>query len=364
MKNTILLVYSGECHKLPPLLTILDALHEEYNLKLISYEKASSRKVLEDTYPDVEFLSKSVRPNEESFSDKVIRHLYFPIRYHKEVKKLIETTPYDLLWVIHEKTLFEFQSFLSKKKYIVSFYELNDHNWSFIQKTQEGVRNAEHVICCEHNRSRIMRVWYKLNYNPSVIPNKPYNHPRQQEMPCPYSDFLKGKKIILYQGHVQRARNIDTLCEALKELSDYTLVVMGGGDKEYIDHLKNNYQNILFIGFVTPPAHLNVTSYAHIGVVKYDHIFLDHTYCAPNKIWEYSGFGIPILANDLPGLEYTIGVAKAGLCVDFDDKKTIMDAIIELDKNYDDYRRNSLLFYDSVDIKEELLKLVKINIDN
>ena len=358
MKKTILLVYSGECHGLPPLLTILDALHDEYNLKLLSYEKATSRKVLENTHPDVEFLSKSVRPDEESFSNKVIRHLYFPIKYHKEVKRLVEITLYDLLWVIHEKTLFEFQSFLSKKKYIVSFYELNDHNWSFIQKTQEGVRNAEHVICCEHNRSRIMRVWYKLPYNPSVIPNKPYNHPRQKELPCPHSDLLKGKKIILYQGHVQRARNIDTLCEALTDLPEFTLVVMGGGDKEYIDHLKQNYKNIIFIGFVTPPRHLNITSYAHIGVVKYDHIFLDHTYCAPNKIWEYSGFGIPILANDLPGLEYTIGVTKAGLCVDFDRKETIKSAILKIDTDYSSFSNKAKEFYNSFDVKKALLLIV------
>lgn len=355
MKKRILLVYSGECHRLPPFLTILDALHEEYQLKVISYETQKRSLALRESYPDVEFLANSIRPDAESFTDKVIRHIYYPITYHREVEKLIASTQYDLLWIIHEKTLLEFQDFLADKKYIVSFYELNDHDWSFVQKTQKGAKNAELVVCCEHNRSRIMRVWYKLSYNPPVIPNKPYLHPRQLEMPCPQSDVLKGKKIILYQGHVQRSRNIDTLCEALKDLPEFTLVVMGGGDKEYIDHLKANYKNIVFIGFVTPPTHLNVTSYAHIGVVKYDHIFLDHTYCAPNKIWEYSGFGIPMLANDLPGLEYTIGAAQAGLCVDFDDVKTIKNAIMELDKNYEQYKANALSFYDSIDIKEKLL---------
>lgn len=358
MKKTILLVYSGECHRLPPFLTILDALHNEYQLKVISYETQKRSVALRKSYPDIEFLSNSIRPDAESITDKVIRHIYYPVNYHREVKKLIEATQYDLLWIIHEKTLLEFQDFLTNRKYIVSFYELNDHDWSIVQKTQKGVRNADLVICCEHNRSRIMRVWYKLSYNPPVIPNKPYLHPRQVEMPCPQSDVLKGKKIILYQGHVQRSRNIDTLCEALKDLPDYTLVVMGGGDKEYIDHLKANYQNIIFIGFVTPPLHLNITSYAHIGVVKYDHIYLDHTYCAPNKIWEYSGFGIPMLANDLPGLEYTIGVAGAAQCVSFDDKDTIKQAIIEIDSHYDKYKNNATKFYNSVDVKELLIDVV------
>ena len=195
MKKTILFIYAGECHKLPPFLAILDALHEEYQLKVLSYETQKQRGLLKSTYHDVEFLSKSIRPDIESFTDKVIRHLYYPIKFHQEGKRIIKNTSYDLLWIIHEHTLLEFQDYLKKRDYIVSFYELNDHDMPFIKKTQTGVRNARKVISCEYNRSCIMRVWYHLNYTPPVVPNKPYNHPREKDMPCELSEQLKGKKI-------------------------------------------------------------------------------------------------------------------------------------------------------------------------
>ena len=357
MKKTILFIYAGECHKLPLFLSILDALHEEYSIKVESYETKNNAEILKEKYPDVEFLSNEIRPRSESFLDKVIRHLYYPIKFHQEVKRKIKNTSYDLLWIIHEHTLLEFQDYLEGRDYIVSFYELNDHDMSFIKKTQKGVRNARKVISCEYNRSCIMRVWYHLNYTPPVVPNKPYNHPREKDMPCELSAQLKGKKIIIFQGYIQRVRNIDKLCEAVSCFPDYNLVLMGGGDDDYIRELKDRYPNTLFTGFIQPPHHLDITSYARIGVVKYDHIFLDHTFCAPNKIWEYSGFGIPTLGNDLPGLEYTVGQAGAGVCVDFDNVEAIKDGIRRIERHYDEYSNNAKKFYESVDL-EKLLKSI------
>jgi len=362
MKKTILFLYSGECYKLPPFLAMLDALHDDYNLKVISYETQKQGDSLRKTYPDVEFLSGSVRPEKESFSDKVIRHLYYPIKFHQEVKKLLKETQYDLLWVVHEHTLLEFQNELEGQKYIVTFYELNDHDMSFITKTQKGAQNAKHVVSCEYNRSCIMRVWYHLNYTPSVISNKPFSHPRQRNIPCEFSEQLKNKKVIIFQGYIQKTRNIDKLCEAVKDMPEYTLVLMGGGDEAYISELKTKYRNLFFTGFVNPPHHLDITSYARIGIVKYDHIYLDHTFCAPNKIWEYSGFGIPTLGNDLPGLEYTIGQAGAGLCVNFDDIEAIKSGIEYIDNHYDVMSNNALKFYDSFDLKASLNNIIKNNL--
>ena len=70
-------------------------------------------------------------------------------------------------------------------------------------------------------------------------------------------------------------------------------------------------------------------------------------YCAPNKIWEYSGFGIPMLANDVPGLKYTVEANNAGICVDMSSVENIKNAIHGIDENYESYSKNSLAFFDS-----------------
>ncbi|KAA6307134.1 hypothetical protein EZS27_041199, partial [termite gut metagenome] len=38
-----------------------------------------------------------------------------------------------------------------------------------------------------------------------------------------------------------------------------------------------------------------------IGIVSYAFDDLNHVFCAPNKTWEYTGFGIPMLGNNAPG---------------------------------------------------------------
>ena len=359
MKKTILFVYSGECHKLPPFLTILDVLHSEYSLKVVSYETIDNQEKLRRTYPDVAFLSALKRPSKLSFVDKVLRHYYYPINFHKEVITLIAKTDYDLLWIIHEKTLVEFRSFLMNLEYVVSCYELADSFPSFRNKEKESLRRAKKVITCEYNRSCIMRVWNELDYTPPVIPNKPYKHPMTRFMSCSQQEVLKNKKIILYQGHIQKRRNIDKLCSAMNRLPEFTLALMGDGEQEYIKHIKEVYPSVLFIGYVSAPNHLLVTSHAYIGIVKYDFVDLNHLFCAPNKIWEYSGFGIPTLGNDLPGLEYTIGAARAGKCVDFDNIEAIVDAVKEIDNNYEEYSTNATRFYNSFDVEYSLKKLVK-----
>ena len=115
-----------------------------------------------------------------------------------------------------------------------------------------ALKNAKEVMVPEYNRACILRVWEKLKKTPTVVPNKPLFHPLQRNIQNPYSDQLEGKKIILYQGYIQRSRNIDTVCEAVKDMPDYTVVMMGKGDQTYIDELTSKYPHIIHISFCEP----------------------------------------------------------------------------------------------------------------
>ena len=91
--------------------------------------------------------------------------------------------------------------------------------------------------------------------------------------------------------------------------------------------------------------------------MKYDFVVLNAIFCAPNKTWEYTGFGIPVLCHDIPGLRYTIGQYKAGVCADMDDTEAIKAAITEMDSNYEEYSQNAIAFYVSFDVKKSLLDI-------
>lgn len=367
-KKTILFLLNKECTYLPPFMTILDSLCEDYCLKVISCEKLGGKEKLEELYKgrDVSFLSNKTQSEGKSLSARVGRRirksLRIPTVFHKEAESLITETPHDYLWVIHEETAFEFKRCLQGMSYILSLYELNDHRRDFLEKIKSVIQNAQKVIVPEYNRACILRVWMGLRTTPTVVPNKPLSHPRKRCIPNSFSGQLKGKKVVLYQGYINRSRNLDKVCEAVKDMPGYCIVLMGKGDTSYIEELKQKYPQIIHISFIAPPEHLYVTSWAHIAIVKYDFVVLNAIFCAPNKTWEYTGFGIPVLCHNIPGLQYTIGQYEAGVCTDMDDTDAIKFAISKIDADYERYSQNAITFYNSCNIKQEILAIVERNI--
>lgn len=160
-----------------------------------------------------------------------------------------------------------------------------------------------------------------------------------------------GKKIIMYQGVLSRERNLDGMCKAISSLDGFKLVLLGK-ETEYAKELKKKYSIVEFPGFIKSPAHLKLTSNAYIGLVTYNPLDLDCAYCAPNKIWEFSGFGIPMICNEIPGLEYTVKANKCGVCTDTDDPSSIVNAIKSIDDNYEEYSANAKIMYNSVNLIE------------
>lgn len=362
--QTILFLYNGECFKLPPFLTILDSLKEEFCIKVVSYETSENLKKIKDIYnnSNVEFLNVLRETPSNGLSTRIVRKVKHMLgcktKYQIELEKKINDIHFDKLWVIHESTLKDVRSILANKQYIFSMYELNDTNKNLLHEIKESIQQAEIVIVPEYNRACILRVWCNLPKTPLVVPNKPLLHPRKKNI---LTDKLQNKnlgKIILYQGHIQPTRNLDVICEAVSSLSGYTLLLMGARSP-YRDELQRKYANVEVIDFVNPPEHLYITSHAYIGIVKYDFVVLNAIFCAPNKTYEYAGFGIPMIGNNIPGLKYSIGSYNAGECVDLDDVSEVINAIKRIDENYNDYVKGANEFFDSVDIKSLLLKIVK-----
>ena len=351
-KIHILFVYNGHISYYPPFLAILDYLtdiknydvtilaseHEEHTQKI--YEAKGVNIIsLYDIEPARSYLAKARNMYKRKYVLK------------KKIDGLVSKIDYDILWIVGEETGVKIAKFLEGKKYIQSVYELGDVRSKLFLKNYPVIHNAKVNVACEYNRSQIMRAWYNLEDLPVVLPNKPYEHPRRRFLPCDYEEQLKDKKIILYQGHIMRERNLDGICEASLMLKDYTLVLMGGGSRKgYEAELRTKYPNVIFINHIKAPYHLNITSYARIGIVTYNTTSLNNIYCAPNKIWEYAGFGIPMLANDIPGLKDTVEKNQAGICLDMDNPDDIVKAVEMIEKNYELYSRNAEAMYDACSI--------------
>lgn len=359
----ILFLYIGECHNLPPFLTLLNCLEKNNELTVACYETSENLKKLQKTYSksNVTFVNvlerKIKRPTiYNRIRHKFIHYVDVPSKYPQLVRNIINTIPHDKLWVIHERTLYALRDHLAGLEYTYSQYELVDIYPEFLRRITPAIKAAKNVVVAQEERAQIMRCWMKLERTPFVIPNKPLNHPRTKNIPLDKDVLETNEKIILYQGHIQKNRNIDTFCEAVSRLTGFKLVVMGGWS-DYRDELQKKYPFVKFIDFVAPPRHLHITSHAYIGIVKYDYVDLNSIFCAPNKIYEYAGFGIPMICNEIPGLVHTVGKFKAGCCIETNDVKQIETAILTIDRNYDEYSKNATAFNDATDI-ESIIKNV------
>ncbi len=213
------------------------------------------------------------------------------------------------------------------------------------------------VVVPENNRAYITQVWWKLAKKPFVLPNKPYIRTEvlnKYDLPQKTKETLislSSKKIVVYSGIMHKERPIEPFIQAVEELDGFVFLILC--DSKW--NLNKEYKKLYYVDFITPPYHLEVIKNSYIGVVAYIPGVslsspLNTLFCAPNKIYEYGMFGIPILSNDLPALNQMYKVFKCGVAADISNVKNIKEAILEIDSKYDMYSNNAKQMNDDIDI--------------
>lgn len=234
-------------------------------------------------------------------------------------------------------------------------------------------RHAAKVVVPEYNRAHIQKVWWDLPEIPRVLPNKPYPDPVCENTSKMREEvnLLSGKRVLLYQGVYEADRALSSIVDALDFLdSNYVLALMGkpviSGSAE-IESLLSRSDRVIDLGFHPAPSHLEYTRLGHIGLLPYvpgkSNRFssLNALYCAPNKIWEYAMFGLPMIGSNVPGLAFEFEKNEIGLAVDIANPYEIADAVKGIELNYQSFSTKSKSFYNDLDFKacvQEILESV------
>lgn len=288
------------------------------------------------------------------------------VKYRFELKKVLKKRDKNIiLWFGTAESILPMKGLLNHRKYISSFLELSDESMLKIKLLKKIVRKSLAWTVCEETRGYIMKYWWSETKTPFVFPNKPYNQivTRNVEPSCEETkriiDIIKNKKVIIYQGIIQNSEELIEFAKALNEIGkDYYLLLMGIDKYKSVDKIKQYYDKVLYFSYVPAPLHLEITSYAHIGITFYRNDSLNKAFCAPNKIYEYTGFGIPIICNNIPGLKNTVGAFKAAECCDLT-CNNIINAINKIEKSYNEYEDNAHKFFQNTDNYSTLNKMLK-----
>lgn len=370
----VLVVHVGDILKYPPVISLINGL-ENNGVQTVVITTASdyiTKKFKNITFEDLGFRYETL--------GGPLPKLLNIYKTKKKINELI-LKHYDresVIWVTYNVSLKHMDiNKLYKYQYVMQLMELTEtikyhEKLPFKLNAEKIARNAVAVVVPEYNRAHITKAWWDLKDLPFVLPNKPYygvSFEKNESVDDPHAseiiNKLKNKKIILYQGILSIERPLDVIIRAVDRLGDdYAFVVMSGGENIYKNIESKNYY---FIPFVAPPSHLQITSNAFIGVLAYipvksEFSKLNVLYCAPNKTYEYGMFGIPMIGNDLPGLQYLFETKKCGKCFSEFNEERIIDAIRVVEENYTEMSHNAKEFYDGTNYNEILVRILeKVN---
>lgn len=374
----ILMASSMEIAELPPAISLIRAISESGHILHLVCEFGDAG--LSEDYASMGLTKLDVCPslkaeNEGGLLGRIRRFVYWNLLFkfvkpgmlRSEVKRLWGSGNYDLLWVLHESTAKRLGKVAVELPHVLSAYEL-DRDFICVGRThlKEVAKSAVKVIVPEAVRAKIMRTYCGLDSDPSVLPNKPNYGNIELSLPANVESRLRelksgNRKLIIYSGIFIPERKLDTVIEAVARRSgEYSLVFMGK-PSAYLDALTEKYPGGFdYLGFVEPPAHLVALRYADVGVLSYvpTEPSLNALFCAPNKIWEYSYYGLPMLANDVPGLTMTVEKNSIGACASMDSVENVVAALDLISDNYGVFAENSRNFYSSVDYQEEYKKVM------
>ena len=140
------------------------------------------------------------------------------------------------------------------------------------------------------------------------------------------------KKIILLQGAgINIQRGAEEAVEAMQYMDNAILLIIGSGDA--IENLKLIIKNlklqgkIIMLPKMKPEELYQYTCNADIGLSLDKATNLNYQLSLPNKLFDYTIAGIPVLASPLTEIKSFIEKYKVGVCIESHDAKHIAEKI-------------------------------------
>ncbi|MEB6677087.1 MULTISPECIES: glycosyltransferase [Acinetobacter] len=149
-------------------------------------------------------------------------------------------------------------------------------------------------------------------------------------------DISENVKIFLYQGALKKGRGIESLIDVFKSMSDepICIIFMGYGDLvPYIRQAEKASENIYYHDAVSPDVVYRYTSAADVGICLIEDCCLSYRYCLPNKLFEYTMAGLPVLVSELPELSSFVRSNGNGMAVDANNIDQVHHALKKLSQD-------------------------------
>lgn len=141
-------------------------------------------------------------------------------------------------------------------------------------------------------------------------------------------------QLVLYQGGFSVGRGLDVVINAVTVFPNRAhLVMMGYGPmEEELQELAETIgvaDRVTFVEAVPPEQLLSTTATATLGLVPYQPVSANNRLALPNKIFEYTTVGLPVVVSNIPELA-RVAKEGAGLTYDPFDPYDLARAVSEI----------------------------------
>ncbi|MDX9747728.1 MAG: glycosyltransferase family 4 protein [Paludibacter sp.] len=157
----------------------------------------------------------------------------------------------------------------------------------------------------------------KYGIDMQVVRNVPYLREYTDSISLPVEN---GKKIILYQGALNTGRGLEWVIEAMPQIDNAILYIIGDGDlreqlKQQVSKLKLN-DRVVFHGKVDASELYRYTPSADLGLCLLENKGLSYYFSLPNRIFDYLHAGVPVLSSPFPEIKKIVETYKTGILSD------------------------------------------------
>jgi glycosyltransferase involved in cell wall biosynthesis len=361
------IVLKDELDAMPPVIAVIDELISTgRTVKILcgSISNTLQKKLARDGVETQTY-------TEKRYQSRYLNSAYQWIKVRLAFKKAVKYDGFfndtKLIWLGSGDTAIATLGIYHSKPTVLQVHELYDTLPIYTYFLKIISHKVNLVVCPDYFRSFILLSRWKLYTRPIVFLNRPvtrkekdFASARQVSKTWLLENNVEvEKKILLYQGHITRERRLDIYARAISMLDDWIFVCMGKDHAGYMDELKACFPKIVHLSFIAPPNHLEITHNATAGLITYDPNSLNESFCAPNKIWEYSSCGVPFIGPDLPGLQIWSKQYKSGITIENINEYSIAIALRTISENRNMYSKACLELYNKFDQRATIDNILK-----
>lgn len=210
---------------------------------------------------------------------------------------------------------------------------------SFFSKLLKFIK-LDILIFPEINRANFFLKNNSWNSNTFILPNTcSVNDNIKLINKIDFQEEIGNRKVIGHIGNLGCDHFINVLINII-EISDesrYYFLLVGNYDFTVLNILEQikNKKNIKILNSLPHSQLPDIYNIIDFGLILYKPLDYNYDFCAPNKLYEYWSYGIPVFAHKLNGLTKLFEKEEYGLLFDFYDNNVHLKILKQFDNKLD-----------------------------